>query len=56
MPAFIKTAKDEKIWAKAKDQVANTYDVPEGKFKAKHWAIVNTVYHKMAGKKHKGGK
>ena len=51
MPAFVKTERDEKVWQRAKDQVSVTYDVPESKFKDKHWSIVNTIYHKIKAKK-----
>jgi len=48
MPAFIKTKKDEEIWAKAKKAVDKS-KYPEDVY----WKIVTTVFKKMKAGKNK---
>lgn len=45
MPGFIKDAKDEARWAKAKEAANKTHSESEGD---SYWAIVNSIYQKMA--------
>jgi hypothetical protein len=49
MPAFIKTARDERLWAKAKAQAKKEYPWTE-KDGDKFWKIVNGIYQKMSDK------
>jgi len=50
MPAFIKTARDEHLWAKAKARVAAEY--PKVKHGSdRYWALVNGTFQSMKGKK-----
>jgi len=48
MPAFVKTPKDEKRWAKAKKAVESSRKISEGSFVDNDWALVNHIYQKMA--------
>lgn len=45
MPAFIRTKADEAKWAKAKEAANKTHSESEGD---SYWAIVNSIYQKMA--------
>ena len=49
MPAFVKTAHDEKVWSKAKELISKSHGVNEDKFQDKHWAMVNSLFHKLKG-------
>ena len=50
MPAFIKTPKDERLWAKAKARVAEEYGLDEEDGE-EYWRRVNGIYQQMAGVK-----
>lgn len=47
MPAFIKTAEDEKRWAKAKSIVSKQRKISESKFGDSEYALTNHIYHNM---------
>lgn len=47
MPAFIRTAKDEARWAKAKAAAKESKDKDEQSFDDQDWALVNHIYQKM---------
>lgn len=51
MPAFIKTPKDEELWARAKSAVTRNEHIPEAKFQDRHWAKVNALYQIINKKK-----
>lgn len=48
MPAFVKTPKQEKRWAKAKKAVESSRKTSEDSFADSDWALVNHIYQKMA--------
>jgi hypothetical protein len=46
MPAFVKTARDERLWRQARKQVSEEYpDVETGS--DRYWALVNGVFQRM---------
>ncbi len=49
MPDFVKTARDEHLWRKAKAQVATQYPHVE-KGSDRYWKLVNGTYQNMKGK------
>ena len=49
MPDFVKTARDERLWRKAKAQASNQYPHVE-KGSDKWWSIVSGIYQNMKGK------
>jgi len=50
MPAFIKTARDERLWCEAKAAAAEA-GLSEEKDGDRYWRYVNGTYQRMAGKK-----
>lgn len=48
MPAFVRTPKDEKRWAKAKKAVESSKNISEDSFSDTEWGLVNHIYQKMA--------
>lgn len=49
MPGFVKTARDEDLWRKAKAQASHQYPHIK-KDSDRYWSIVNGIYQKMKGK------
>lgn len=47
MPAFVRTAKDEARWSKAKSAVKDSRKKGEESFVDQDWALVNHIYHQM---------
>jgi hypothetical protein len=47
MPGFVRSKKDESVWAKAKKAAAKTKNKPEESFSDTDWALTNHIYHKM---------
>lgn len=47
MPAFVKTAADEKRWDRAKDAVSKSRDKKQSDFTDRDWGLVNSIYQKM---------
>ena len=45
MPAFVKTARDERLWKEAKQIVRDEYSVKVGS--KPYWALVNRIFHRM---------
>lgn len=43
MPGFVKTDKDEELWAKAKSESGKSYD----KGSDAYWATANKIFHSM---------
>ena len=44
-PAFVKTARDERLWAEAKKAVGREYAVKKGS--KQYWALVNRIFTRM---------
>lgn len=51
MPGFIKTPQDEKRWAKAKEGVMKARKKTQEQMTDRDWALTNSIYQKMKGKK-----
>lgn len=47
MPGFVRSKKDESVWAKAKKAAAKSKGKEEGSFSDNDWALTNHIYHKM---------
>lgn len=47
MPGFVKTAKDEKKWKRAKQAVASSRKKSESEFDDQDWGLANKIFHKM---------
>ena len=47
MPGFIRSKKDESVWAKAKKATAKSKGKDEESFSDTDWALTNHIYHKM---------
>jgi len=50
-PGFIRTAQDERDWARAKDHYAKGAKHPEGAWESRDWATVTNIYKRIKAKR-----